>query len=93
MAEPDQFVLHPPVSPGGILDCHADHHHRYVVAPRPPPLDSAPLAVQPAPRVGTVVSSWSTARGIGAAQTVWSGAASPSSTDQDPPAMLGKRTI
>ena len=36
--------------------------------------------------------SWFTARGTGAAQTVWSEAASPSPTDQDPPAMLGKRT-
>jgi hypothetical protein len=36
--------------------------------------------------------SWFTARGIGAAQTVWSEAASPSPTDHDPPAMLGKRT-
>ena len=25
MAEPDQFALHPPVSPGGILNCHANH--------------------------------------------------------------------
>jgi hypothetical protein len=24
MAEPDQFALHPPVSPGGVLVCHAD---------------------------------------------------------------------
>jgi hypothetical protein len=36
--------------------------------------------------------SWFTARGTGAAQTVWSEAASPSMTDQDPPVMLGKRT-
>jgi hypothetical protein len=25
MAESDQFALHPPVTPGGILDCHAHH--------------------------------------------------------------------
>jgi len=25
MAEPDEFALHAPVSPGGVLGCHADH--------------------------------------------------------------------
>jgi len=58
----------------------------------PPALSSTPPAVQSAPRVGTVVRSWSTARGTGAAQTVWNEATSPSPMDQDPPAMLGKRT-
>jgi hypothetical protein len=38
------------------------------------------------------VRRWSTARGTGAAQTVWIEAASPSPTDQHSPGMLGKRT-
>jgi hypothetical protein len=25
MAQPDQFTLHAPVSPGGVLSCHANH--------------------------------------------------------------------
>jgi hypothetical protein len=38
------------------------------------------------------VRHWSTARGTGAGQTVWSEAASPNPTDHHLPGMLGKRT-
>jgi hypothetical protein len=85
---------------GSVQPSHRpdEHHHsqqqprRYPSLALPPALGSTPPAVQSAPRVGTVVRSWSTARGTGAAQTVGNEATSPSPMDQDPPAMLGKRT-
>jgi hypothetical protein len=87
--QPVQFSR--PIDPTNITTANSNH----VVTPslaRPPALSSTPPAVQSAPRVGAVVRSWSTARGTGAAQTVWNEATSPSPMDQDPPAMLGKRT-
>jgi hypothetical protein len=43
-----------PIAPTSITTANSNHR-RYLVAPRPPALGSAPPTVQSAPRVGTVV--------------------------------------
>jgi hypothetical protein len=59
MAEPDQFALHSPVSPGGILGCHADDDFLIAAAVGGRPgggVRCSPIYVRPA--CGARPGSW-----------------------------------
>jgi hypothetical protein len=56
MAEPDQLALHPPMSPGGILGCHANHQSCDRCCGRGTP-GSATRRVVPSPRDQLAVPS------------------------------------